>query len=482
MLEIDPNPENSNLNFADFAGLAEQLILGHRRIISTFRPPRAKMSSRAAITILRHICTLLLYAAYDIAPTGAFTTPSAAATATACCSRRTAVLPSSSLLLSSDSPPGDAADADTTNISGPQQPNAVRAPLKYIGPYPCLALRFPYLATSSQRGRNITGISLDFVLDTAANTNTLNGQVAKELQLEVVGEALPGLGAGGSIAGGDTYLLGDCQLDYGVTMTEGSAAEADDERDMDDNGTAADVGEFIFMRGLTASALPVASPAAAGLLGMYFFNCFQGGVMLEWGSNSNSAIPSTAIPSVTFFSDRTKMGDALDGLARAQIKPLPVSALPSINIVINGQKIPALLDTGSPITVLNAQAAKMAGVTTATVDDSENSSNPFNPFAKLTKNFQSAQAAARGDVLLIAGANGERVELVKSKEVVDCGVVGDGDGTIDIGQHNIYVGDLPGLAALGGLGGDGAPPAAVLGMDILRTRQRIVYRVDEVYL
>ena len=84
--------------------------------------------------------------------------------------------------------------------------------------------------------------------------------------------------------------------------------------------------------------------------------------------------------------------------------------------------------------------------------------------------------------MLIAGAGGERVELVKSKDVVECGVVGDGDAPIDIGQHSIYVGDLPGLAALGGLGGDGAPPAAVLGMDVLRTRQRMVYRVDEVYL
>jgi hypothetical protein len=60
------------------------------------------------------------------------------------------------------------------------QDNVVRVPLKYIGPYPCLSLRFPDLATNSQRVRNATGISLDFVLDTAANINTIQQQVAQE--------------------------------------------------------------------------------------------------------------------------------------------------------------------------------------------------------------------------------------------------------------------------------------------------------------
>ena len=36
-----------------------------------------------------------------------------------------------------------------------------------------------------------TSISLDFVLDTAANTNTINAMVAEELDLENSEEALP---------------------------------------------------------------------------------------------------------------------------------------------------------------------------------------------------------------------------------------------------------------------------------------------------
>ena len=52
-----------------------------------------------------------------------------------------------------------------------------------------------------------------------------------------------------------------------------------------------------------------------------------------------------------------------------------------------------------------------------------------------------------------------------------------------VGQSHCYVGDLPGLAALGGLG-DSAPPAAVLGMDFLRLRPRVVFRAQqkEIYM
>jgi hypothetical protein len=38
--------------------------------------------------------------------------------------------------------------------------------------------------------------------------------------------------------------------------------------------------------------------------------------------------------------------------------------LPSVTIKVNGVEMKALLDTGSPITVLNAQAAKLAGIET----------------------------------------------------------------------------------------------------------------------
>lgn len=335
---------------------------------------------------------------------------------------------------------------------------AVKSPLKFIGPYPCMPLRFPDLATPSQKSRNLTGISLDFVLDTAANTNTINAAVAKGLSLEVVGIAPGGVGAGGTIAGGATYLLGECQLDIPATN---------------------DTEPFTFMEGLTASALPVASPAAAGLLGCFFFNCFPGGVEFDWRGDEATNEP----PSVTYYGDTVDI--ATVGLKRAAIRQLPVSMLPSVTLRVNGVEMAALLDTGSPVTVMNDAAAELAGV--GVVDYVEQvPEDSWNPFAKLASSFQAAKenakATASGDVLTIAGTGGERINLLKSRERVAL-AMGDVEEGPVLGESHIYVGDLPGLAALSGAeNGDGASPAAILGMDVLKLKPRMLYRIDEVYL
>lgn len=339
----------------------------------------------------------------------------------------------------------------TTTEDQTEESTSVRVPLKYLGPYPCLSLRFPDLSTPSQRERNVTGISLDFVMDTAANINTLNAQVASELGLEKVGEAPGGMGASGPIDGGDTFLLGDCEL-------EGLPSE----------------DQFTFMTGLTASALPIASAASAGLLSMPFFNCFEGGVEFCWGKAEEGKI--TMPPSVTFFGQEVGI-DPTEGMSRVQIESIPVTLLPSVTVNINGVEMPALLDTGSPITVLNAQAAKVAGVATIDVEQSKQSNNPFANFAN---NLKAAKAAASGDILQIAGPNG-MVNLLKSNDKVDVAVVGD-SGPIRFGEGNLFVGDIPGLSALDGLGVD-SPPAVVLGMDVLRTKTKMLYRgqQNEVY-
>jgi len=313
----------------------------------------------------------------------------------------------------------------------------------------------------SQRARNVSGISLDFVLDTAANINTLNAQVAQELNLSVVGEAPAGLAAGGYMDGGNTYMLGDCELEGLDKIPKGEDS-------------------FTFMTNLTASVVPIANPASAGILSLAFFYCFAGGVEFSWGQGIQEGQNAnmTAVPSVTFHGDEKTI--QIEDRLKTTITPVPVTLLPSITIKVNGVEMPALLDTGSPITVLNTNAAKVAGVETM-VTMPEQGRNIFSNFAN---NFRLAQAASRGEVLTLAGSDGQPVNLLKSKttgnEVV---VVADDGSNIDFNSNiPLFVGDFPGLAALNGIGVD-SPPAVVLGTDILRRRPNMLLRgqQNEVY-
>lgn len=326
--------------------------------------------------------------------------------------------------------------------------SSVSAPLKWLGPYPALALRFPNLATSSQRERNVTGISLDFVLDTAANTNTINAKVSSELELKVVGEALPGVGAAGAISGGNTFMLGDCELD-GLPRAE---------------------EPFLFMKDLTASALPISNPASAGLLSLAFLQCFQGGVEFNWGLVEDGKIVD--FPSVTFHAEESSLPE---NMQQVNVMRIPVTQLPSVIVSINGVKMPALLDTGSPITVINHQAAKLAGVQTFDIPDVQKS---INPFAKVSNSFKLAQAVGKGEVLQLASTNGIPINLVKSTEQIPIDVEGSDQVSLSFGESRIFVGDLPGLAALNGIGYD-SPPAVVLGMDVIRKRTRMWLRAQQ---
>jgi len=363
-------------------------------------------------------------------------------------------------------------DDENTDDPGSNPLGPVRAPLKFIGPYIGLGLNFPYLSTSSQRERNLTGIALDFVLDTAANINTLNAQVGQELELDIVGEAPGGISASGTMAGGHTFLLGSCELE----------------------GLNRDEDKFIFMENLTASALPVASPAAAGLLAMPFFHCFEGGVEFDWvvGGATNLKDGLQVPPSVTFYGSAEESSDLRRDMTRISIEELPVTRLPKVNLQINGVTIPALFDTGSPVTVINAQAAQEAGISTIGIGDISSSSDKskdnngsFNPLAGIAKKIKDAQAtanaAARGDILSLAGTAGERVDLIKSSGPVEIQLASsseDGNGddhsrVVSFDRRQIYVGNIPGLAALDALGDD-APPAAVLGMDVLRSKPKML--------
>ena len=374
-------------------------------------------------------------------------------------------------------PPAMPAPASTASGRHVNEPMAMRAPMRYIGGvYPAVALSFPALMTPSQKARLLTGdasasgVTLDFVLDTAANTNTISGQVAGPtsaggLDLTAVGSITSGVGAGGDVGGGTTYSLGTAEL-ADVPATE----------------------RVPFISGLSATALPIAAPGAAGVLGVPFLHSFLGGVEFRWGAAPSVGVVEADVveaadvvaaeavaaePTIIFYGDALGTEASRAGLRSVDVITLPGSGLPSVMLLVAGVEVRALLDTGSPITVLNAAAAKAVGL-----DNVDNvAGDSANPFARFAAGLKKAQAAARGDVLQLATRDGP-VQLTRASVGVDLRL---GDA-IDLARDSRpFVGDLPGLAALNGLGAD-AGPAAVLGTDILRCLPRMIYTAERIFV
>lgn len=299
----------------------------------------------------------------------------------------------------------------------------VVAPLKSVGSYPCLALKFP-----KGKGEPI----FDFLLDTGANINTLDLQLTEEHGLEKLlsSKDLPLIGSagvGGALAPGDIFLLGDCQLD-GVP------------------------GNYTFMTNLTAAGLPHASPVGAdGLLGVSFFMSFPAGVEFDWHGTDGDP------PTIVFYFGPNMPEQLSDTMTRVELELLPVGVF-TMNVDIDGTTARAMVDTGSPITVLNPNAAEKAKIETVPLT---------------TKRDLRKRPAIGDEVLTIGGVDGTPVHLLRSKELVSLQV-----GDISLGHGYVYVGDLPGLALMGAIG-DAAPPAAVLGLDSLRRTYRMLLRAPE---
>lgn len=79
-----------------------------------------------------------------------------------------------------------------------EEPMAIRAPMRMLGPYPVLSLRFPGIATPAQfkEQQKLTGesgVALDFVVDTAANVNTVNAKLAtmSKARPDMAGQRMP---------------------------------------------------------------------------------------------------------------------------------------------------------------------------------------------------------------------------------------------------------------------------------------------------
>ena len=85
-------------------------------------------------------------------------------------------------------------------------------------------------------------------------------------------------------------------------------------------------------------------------------------------------------PAITFYGDQRGTAAIRGGLSSTEVTPLPGSGLPSVSLTVNGITIPALLDTGSPITVINAAAARVAAIQTVE-SFSDAAANPLTRFA-----------------------------------------------------------------------------------------------------
>ena len=301
----------------------------------------------------------------------------------------------------------------------------VKAPLKYIGAYACLALRFPKLATANQKQQGKAGVSLDFVLATATNTNTIGAQITSALQLEEVGSALPSVGVQQG-ASGTTYMLGDTQLDGQIP---------------------------IFMTDLTASAMPVSNPAAAGTLSLAFLQAFDG-VDFGWGIVKDGQV--TRQPAITFLGGKMP-ARIINGRTCVTLDRIAATQSPIVKMNVNGVTMTALLDTGSPISILSAEAAASAGI----------------------KPMENA-SAMNGEKFSIAGDRGQTVDLIKSAVPTSVQLPAKDSGTavVDFGEADLFIGDIPGLGALKVVGIE-SPPTAVLGLNVLMKRPSMLLRAKD---
>ena len=304
----------------------------------------------------------------------------------------------------------------------------VVAPLHYAGPYPALNLRFPDWPCENQE-------VFRFLLDTGASVNTVNSDKIEQANLKPIfkGEDLNLLGSsgmGGSIAVGDVYLLGDCQL-------EGLPPPA-----------------RTFVRNLTATSLEHSCPAGDGLLGQSFLNMFAA-VEFDWKGTDGD--PPTVI---FYFAAPGK--DVTREMSCVPIKRW--ANLVTIEISVNNVTLSALVDTGSPVTVFHPLAAELANITCFKIDESQKSN--------LTEALESKK------VLLSGGVDGNPIPLCRSDSTASLWT---GSATdFKLGCRHVYVGDLPGLSLASKAMGDD-PPQVLLGLDFLRRTYRTIVSKENIW-
>lgn len=310
---------------------------------------------------------------------------------------------------------------------GPEVVTGVVAPLCYKGPYPCLSLKFPHLEGSPV---------WDFVVDTGANVNTIHAILAQTYNLTPVQGLppmpLPAAGMGGSFAPGSLVVVPNAVL----------------------ANMPSEQGDITFIHNLTVAALPRASPPpTAGLLGSSLCAMFPSGVEFDWFGTDGD--PPTFC---FYFNEEGRSATTTTGMTRIPIQQ--IMGLFVVTITVNGKDIPALLDTGSPITVLTKDAARQASLEVAKEDADDDTPS-------------SAPQLGNHHHVKVGGIDGRPMEVMRSASTnVHVQV-----GTVSLGQGPVYIGSVPAFSILQQAMpdiSDTTTPSAILGLDFLRRAYRMI--------
>lgn len=330
--------------------------------------------------------------------------------------------------------------------------------------YVAITVGLPDRSTRAQRDRGVKGVELDWCVDTASSTNFILPQVAYGLDVEIVGAAPSGVGATGAVSSGQEMLLGTAKL--GSDGADGS-------------GTAA-------ITGLSAAIVQVPAPGTAGILGRSFLNCF-GAVEFDWRLSQNAGATMCLYQEYAPFDDDGTMDDQT-------VVPLNELAcgLLAVDVDLNGVRMPALVDTGAPRTIINRAAAKAAGI--ATVDDAsgspEEAKKPSmggfkNPFAAIQDAISRGREQALGSsgAVTVMGAGGRPERLDKASRSKDVEmIVSATSGSVCLSSPQILIGDLEafrvglGLRGDSTLGANDGQPGIVLGLDALMSVPKVAMR------
>lgn len=312
----------------------------------------------------------------------------------------------------------------------------VVAPLIYSGPYACLGLTFPHLKLNQDRKQQCDDqneVSMNFVLDTGANINTVCKDLAEEMNLPIIIRkdelsTLGSAGAGGSFETGDIVLLGDCRL----------------------SGMPKDQENITFMKNLTAASLGLGIGSVGdGLLGTSFFGCFPAGVEFDWYGTDGDP------PTLIFYYGSDLPENAKKNAICVPLESDSFFSVPTATVNINGVELRAIVDTGSPISIVTPEAAKEAGLERM-ADNDESSSGKV----------------LVGETPKIRGIDHRVLDLARSN-----------NSTVSIGDlslgtvKSLFIGELPGLSLASSFGASKGPQVLV-GLDILRRTYRMIFRLS----